>query len=136
MARQAWRFSTPGGSTPPCWPSSQIGRPVFPYLPSMRLFTPQRYIPGDEPIDLLNVAFENPRKKANGQNSNRGKKGKTSTKDHTERHEEVVSDPSVSYLVPDRKTGLEGLAELRRLCPNRTWNFVRHNSTPPSLVKG
>ena len=30
----------------------------------------------------------------------------------------------VSYLVPDRVTGLEELEELRRLSPKRKWNFV------------
>ena len=89
----------------------------------MRLFTSHRYIPADEPIDLLNVAFENPRK----QGKNRRNKGKSTVKDHNERHEDEVSDPSTSYLVPDRETGLEGLAELRRLCPHRIWNFVCRN---------
>jgi hypothetical protein len=28
------------------------------------------------------------------------------------------------YLVPDRKTGLQEVEELRRLCPGRIWNFV------------
>lgn len=83
----------------------------------------QRYIPTDEPIDLLNVAFENPRKRAKNQNPNR-KKGKPNFKTRAERHEDVTSDPPTSYLVPDRETGLEGLAELRRLCPRRIWNFV------------
>lgn len=132
-ARRASRSSTPAGLTLPYWPSSQIGRPAF--LPPVRLFTPQRYIPADEPIDLLNVAFENPRKQANGQNLNRKKKGKASVKDHAEQQDGVAPDLSTSYLVPDRKTGLEGLAELRRLCPHRIWNFVRYNSTPPSFVR-
>ena len=30
----------------------------------------------------------------------------------------------VSYLVPDRVTGLQELEELRRICPGRQWNFV------------
>ena len=101
----------------------------------MRLFTPQRYIPADEPIDLLNVAFENPRKQAKGQNPNSKKKGKSTVKDYTEPHGGVVLGPSTSYLVPDRETGLEGLAELRRLCPHRIWNFVPFDPTPPSLVE-
>lgn len=29
------------------------------------------------------------------------------------------------YHVPDRLTGLEELEELRRICSNRIWNFVR-----------
>jgi hypothetical protein len=30
----------------------------------------------------------------------------------------------VSYLVPDRVTGLQEVEELRLLCPGRVWNFV------------
>lgn len=30
----------------------------------------------------------------------------------------------VTYKVPDRETGLQTLAELKGLCPNRKWNFV------------
>lgn len=84
----------------------------------------KRYIPADEPIDLLNVAFENPRKQAGNQNPNRKKKGKPNTEGHTGRNQDVASDPSTSYLVPDRETGLECVAELRQLCPLRIWNFV------------
>lgn len=84
-----------------------------------------RYIPGDEPIDLLNVAFENPRKQRKHQSPKRKKKGKPTVGDHIEASEDMVPDPPTSYLVPDRETGLEGLAELRRLCPHRVWNFVR-----------
>ena len=88
--------------------------------------TTKRYIPANEPIDLLNVAFENPRKQAKNQNPNRKKKGKSTVGGHIdiETHDDVVPDRSTSYLVPDRETGLEGLAELRRLCPHRVWNFV------------
>jgi len=89
--------------------------------------TVKRYIPVDEPIDLLNVAFENPRKQAKNQNPNRKKKGKSTAGDLIETHDDVVPDRSTSYLVPDRETGLEGLAELRRLCPHRIWNFVRRD---------
>jgi len=86
-----------------------------------------RYILADEPIDLLNVAFENPRKQAKKQNPNRKKKGKSTVGDRIDTHDDVVPDRSTSYLVPDRETGFEGLAELRRLCPHRTWNFVRRD---------
>ena len=132
--RRAWRSSTPAGLTLPCWPSSQIGRPAFLH-PLLRMFTLQRYIPADEPIDLLNVAFENPRKQGDGRNPSRKKKGKASVKAHAEQQEDVASATPASYLVPDRKTGLEGVAELRQLCPRRMWNFV-HNFRSPPLVKG
>ncbi|KAJ2380243.1 hypothetical protein GGI05_006372, partial [Coemansia sp. RSA 2603] len=54
-------------------------------------------LPASEPIELINVAFENLRQK------------------HT---------PQDKYSVPDRTTGLQGLEELRRLYPLRPWRFV------------
>lgn len=54
-----------------------------------------KYVPLDEPIDLYNVAFENPSKEI------------------------------VNFDVPDRKTGEMSLEELRSLCPERQWNFVK-----------
>jgi hypothetical protein len=66
-----------------------------------------------EPIDLLNVAFENPRKA-------RSKAVASSTK----------ADASIdAYAVPDRLSGLAEVEELRRVCPGRTWNFVRPASS-------
>ncbi|KAJ6004497.1 hypothetical protein N7522_006142 [Penicillium canescens] len=66
-------------------------------------------IPLDEPIDLLNVAFENPRvaaaAKANQQNS---------------------SSPSISIYenCPDRMTGRSAHSELQKTCAGRTWRFI------------
>ena len=71
-----------------------------------------RYLPLDEPIDLLNVAFENPRTLSS---NNRASKRKE------------PGAQSRTYLVPDRETGLEEVEELRRLCPGRKWNFVCMN---------
>jgi hypothetical protein len=88
-----------------------------------------RHIPLDEPIDLLNIAFENPRKirvQVDGNVGGMKKKKKKSNAMH-----DVASmqgqtsgryDPN--YLVPDRSAGLSELEELRKLCPNRQWNFV------------
>lgn len=33
----------------------------------------------------------------------------------------------ISYMVPDRVTGLQALEELRQLCPGRVWNFVSYS---------
>ncbi|KAI8579058.1 hypothetical protein K450DRAFT_243652 [Umbelopsis ramanniana AG] len=57
------------------------------------------YLPHDQNIDLLNVAFENPR-------INQNKK------------------TPANYDVPDRKTGRASVQELRNIAPHRTWNFV------------
>ncbi|CAG8602481.1 28227_t:CDS:2, partial [Racocetra persica] len=70
-----------------------------------------KYIPHGEPIDLLNVSFENPRIQ---QTLSRKKKKTT-----------AESDKSKSiYDVPDRLTGRQGVEELRKISPNRIWNFV------------
>ncbi|KAG6842482.1 hypothetical protein C0991_000008 [Blastosporella zonata] len=81
-----------------------------------------RHIAFDEPIDLLNVAFENPRKI---RLQAEGKPGGV-TKRHKKRPTETVEPRShTSYNVPDRITGLQELEELRRLCPERIWNFLQ-----------
>ena len=61
-------------------------------------------LPLDEHIDLLNVAFENPRIHSN-------------------------LDPGASPydLCPDRITGRSSHAELERACPNRRWRLVQVN---------
>ncbi|KAJ1932972.1 hypothetical protein FBU59_006188, partial [Linderina macrospora] len=58
-----------------------------------------RIWPRHEPIELFNVAFENPRQL---------KAHKTTS----------------TYDVPDRKTGRAGWLELRRVDPDRDWRFV------------
>ncbi|KAL9092328.1 MAG: hypothetical protein Q9165_004502 [Trypethelium subeluteriae] len=55
-------------------------------------------LPFHETIDLLNVAFENPRIHSN--------------------------TLSPFQVCPDRVTGLQSVEELRRVCPERTWRFV------------
>ena len=80
-----------------------------------------RHLPLEEPIDLLNVAFENPRKI-------RVRAELKAIQSHTnnKRRRQVPpnNEQEYSYLVPDRITGLEELGELRALCPGRQWNFV------------
>ncbi|PLB55235.1 hypothetical protein P170DRAFT_399237 [Aspergillus steynii IBT 23096] len=61
-------------------------------------------LPHDETIDLLNVAFENPRVAAAA-----GKEAKA---------------VSVYENCPDRITGRAAFAELQTVCPDRNWRFV------------
>lgn len=61
------------------------------------------YLPEEEPIDLLNVAFENPRL----------------LKAHR-----VDSQSSIYDLCPDRLTARKAVEELRTTCPTRVWNLV------------
>ncbi|KAJ7102183.1 asparagine synthase-domain-containing protein [Mycena belliarum] len=78
-------------------------------------FLAHKHLPPDEPIDLLNVAFENPRK-VKLQAGETGSKSK-------KKHPTSAVEPRPLYMVPDRVTGLQEVEELRRLCP-RVWNFV------------
>ena len=85
-----------------------------------------RNLPQGESIDLLNVAFENPRKmqlKNGGKNGRRNKRPEPQA--DFQGNDTANLDP---YAVPDRLTGLEEVEELRRLCPGRKWNFVSEMS--------
>lgn len=68
----------------------------------------------DESIDLINVAFENPRVAAALKAKHKKENGK----------EEM---PSIYESCPDRVTGRTGYAELRKVCPDRVWRFVAVN---------
>ncbi|KAG7450298.1 uncharacterized protein BT62DRAFT_962118 [Guyanagaster necrorhizus] len=83
-----------------------------------------KHIPLEESIDLLNVAFENPRKI---QMETEGNVGGISRRHRKAKNPSDDDSIRVSYMVPDRKTGLQEVDELRRLCPGRTWNFVEIN---------
>ncbi|KAF2451558.1 asparagine synthetase domain-containing protein 1 [Karstenula rhodostoma CBS 690.94] len=61
-------------------------------------------IPREQGIDLLNVAFENPRI-----------------------HSKLAPNESPYELCPDRITGRASHAELTQVCPGRTWRFVEVN---------
>ncbi|KAI0936134.1 hypothetical protein AcV5_004349 [Taiwanofungus camphoratus] len=93
---------------------------------TMLAFFAHRHIDPDEPIDLLNVAFENPRKNAVQVEGNIGGLPRREKKQKM-RERLDYSTVNVSYDVPDRVTGLHELEELRKLCPGRTWNFVEVN---------
>jgi asparagine synthetase B (glutamine-hydrolysing) len=60
-------------------------------------------IPAEQPIDLLNVAFENPRVASNLK---------------------LQSVEDLYELCPDRITGRKAFSELVECCPTRTWRFV------------
>jgi asparagine synthetase B (glutamine-hydrolysing) len=63
------------------------------------------HVPIDEPIDLLNVAFENPRTLKRG-----------------------IVGPHV-FDVPDRLTGIKAWRSLQASFPRRSWRFVSINVT-------
>ncbi|KAF8587363.1 hypothetical protein K439DRAFT_1407774 [Ramaria rubella] len=90
---------------------------------TMIAFLAHRHMPLDEPIDLLNVAFENPRKLRSRNNSEQSKRNRKKT-GHQNGPPLVDMERNNIYDVPDRLSGLEELEELRQLCPGRQWNFV------------
>lgn len=65
-------------------------------------------LPIEECVDLLNVAFQNPRVHRSLENAN---------KMHLSPYE----------LCPDRITGRTSYGELQKACPGRTWRFVEIN---------
>ncbi|KAJ5544928.1 hypothetical protein N7535_006686 [Penicillium sp. DV-2018c] len=67
-------------------------------------------LPLNEPIDLLNVAFENPRVAAAAAKAN----------------SQTQSTPPLSIYenCPDRLTGRSAHAELQKTSPGRTWRFI------------
>ncbi|EPY53886.1 asparagine synthase [Schizosaccharomyces cryophilus OY26] len=70
-------------------------------------------IPSAEPIDLINVAFENPRFMD------------TFAVADEDGCSAPLPDPY--NACPDRQTGLQGWKELMTTCPNRVWNFIAVN---------
>ncbi|KAI8978629.1 asparagine synthase-domain-containing protein [Pilobolus umbonatus] len=87
-----------------------------------------KHLPISEPIDLLNVAFENPRvveaKTQSKLKKTNKKKKKSSEETAVEEKPVIKSIPVSMYDTPDRLTGRAGVEELRQIAPDRTWNFV------------
>jgi len=67
-----------------------------------------KYVPEDESIDLINVAFERLGSKNQSMSHTSNEKGNITQK----------------YDVPDRKTGRQTYSELLQIYPNRKWNFI------------
>lgn len=66
-------------------------------------------VPLDQGIDLINVAFENPRVVANAQKL---------------RGQEDSGGFDIYEACPDRMTGRKSFAELQETCPARAWKFL------------
>jgi len=80
-------------------------------------------LPPDEPVDLLNVAFENPRVVAARNATSKKQGAEVDDTDPTAPPTQV--DPYT--LCPDRTTGLSSFYELRKTCPTRPWRFISIN---------
>lgn len=99
-----------------------------------------------ETIDLINVAFENPRVlRGNVVLENQTKKAKRALKVQRNASTEdpvplpaipvVQVSPASIYDVPDRLTGYDSFEELKRVCPTRRWNFVEVNVTYAEMLE-
>lgn len=66
-------------------------------------------LPPDDPLDLVNVAFENPRVAAHAKKS---------------KDQEDLESFDIYEACPDRVTGRKSFAELQAICPGRAWRFI------------
>lgn len=86
-----------------------------------------KFVPTEEAIDLINVAFEQKLQAENPQN----KKGR---KSKIKQHATTSTKPAATkFSVPDRITGLSGLEELQGINPARQWNFIEVDVTLEEL---
>lgn len=90
-------------------------------------------LPSEQHIDLINVAFENPRVVQAAKNalSNTGKSKKTKNLNTEVQVDNIdgqipnqKEDASAFEKCPDRETGRKAFQELRTVCPGRVWRFV------------
>lgn len=75
-------------------------------------------LPTNHAVDLLNVAFENPRTVA---------AAKASLTNAKTLERGSASDKLIYDICPDRITGLSSYSELLQICPGRSWRFVSIN---------
>ncbi|XP_032716137.1 asparagine synthetase domain-containing protein 1 [Lontra canadensis] len=91
------------------------------------------HVPLDEPIDLLNVAFETKEKTVsagfNQKRKNQKSRYETPSRESSGDNAAGSGDRRADrrFDVPDRVTGRAGLKELRAANPSRIWNFVEVN---------
>eukprot|EP00842_Homolaphlyctis_polyrhiza_P005916 jgi/Hompol1/6325/HPOL_002247-RA len=90
-----------------------------------------RVLPSNEPIDLLNAGFENPRI---GNHKAKQASKKSVVRDDTSQSADKGLDWD-PYNVPDRVTGRLGAAELAELFPNRRWRLVETNVPYSSVLE-
>lgn len=70
-----------------------------------------RFVPAIEPIDLINVAFEQKKPISNPTNKRKSKPSN-------------MNDKGPNFDVPDRITGRSGLKELANINPSRQWRLI------------
>ena len=90
-------------------------------------------LPPDQEIDLINVAFENPRVVAASRETTRAERKllqKYSDSLHYQEQTDAAvlseesTDSSPYEGCPDRDTGRRAFQELQDVCPGRVWRFI------------
>lgn len=91
-------------------------------------------LPADQHIDLINVAFENPRVIQAAKNASQSLAKSSKTQNvNTEAQVNGISEGENSSQnaeltayekCPDRKTGRKAFQELKTVCSGRVWRFV------------
>lgn len=91
-------------------------------------------LPSDQHIDLLNVAFENPRvvqasKKPPAKSTKKNKIGSNPSTELSVDDGFATGPTHLTELTsyescPDRVTGRKSLQELQHVCPGRVWRFI------------
>lgn len=79
-------------------------------------------LPAEDHIDLINVAFENPRVIQAARNASKS----TQTRKQGAPEKTYTAEEGISAYeaCPDRETGRKAFQELIQVCPTRTWRFV------------
>ncbi|KAH6719067.1 asparagine synthase-domain-containing protein [Leptodontidium sp. MPI-SDFR-AT-0119] len=87
-------------------------------------------LPADQQIDLINVAFENPRVVQAAKNAAKPRKASSKRPKVDEQEakatspEDLSTDVSPFEICPDRETGRKAFRELQTVCPGRVWRFI------------
>lgn len=98
-------------------------------------------LPSDQHIDLINVAFENPRVVQAAKETSKSKNRTPKTLGANTQKEEGngtamrpgnFSEISPYECCPDRETGRKSFQELQDVCPGRLWRFIAVISPPSS----
>jgi asparagine synthetase B (glutamine-hydrolysing) len=89
-------------------------------------------LPPEQHIDLINVAFENPRVVQAADNAVKSRKPQSAdvnvqvniNQQDIKSNKGTSTSQSPFESCPDRETGRKALQELRTVCPDRLWRFV------------
>ncbi|OLY83935.1 Asparagine synthetase domain-containing protein 1 [Smittium mucronatum] len=84
-------------------------------------------LPIDQPIELINVSFENPRILTHSKSKFKKVNPLKMKSSDPENFDGSSDSRTKKFRVPDRVTGLDGLKELRSVFPNRSWNWIEVN---------